>query len=105
MERLMKAVCPICGLEVDYLDIHVRADEAMLEILKARHPECETADGIHPERLGKLRQCTEEGLSCDFFAGNNRPRQKSEERTSSEASVIYCSSPLKAGTFTLPIQF
>lgn len=78
MQRSAKAICPICGLEVDYLDLHVGADEEMLEIAKVRHPECETPDGIHPKCLEKLRQCTEEGLSCDFFTGNNRPRQKSE---------------------------
>ena len=69
MPELMKALCPICGLEVNDLAIHIEADKDMLAILTMRHPECDTPDGIHPKCLEKLRQCTGEGLSCGFFTG------------------------------------
>lgn len=69
MQELMKAVCPICGLEVNDLGIHIQADKDMLEIAKVRHPECETPDGIDRQCLEKLRDCTESGVSCDFFTG------------------------------------
>ncbi len=72
MPELAKALCPICGLEVNDLGIHIQADKDMLEILKVRHPECETPDGVRPECLEKLKQCTESGLSCDFFTGADK---------------------------------
>ena len=77
MPELMKAICPICGLEVNDLAIHIQADEDMLEIVKLRHPECQTPDGIDRPCLEKLRECTESGGSCGFFTGAHQPIRQS----------------------------
>jgi len=78
MQKLASAVCPICGLEVNDLAIHISADRDMIEIATVRHPDYETPDGIHPQCLEKLRACTESGIACGFFTGgdNQRPTLK-----------------------------
>lgn len=67
-----KEVCPLCGLEVNDLDVHIRADQDLVEIAKLRHPEYAVRDDIHPEVLDHLRKCAVSEFFCSFFTGVKR---------------------------------
>ena len=68
----MIQVCPLCGLEVSDLAVHIRADQDLIEIAKQRYPEYAAHDGIHPEVLDNLRKCAVSEFFCNFFTGVKR---------------------------------